>query len=571
MLTFKRSGKRAKIVYEQEYRLEFDKLRESFKTENGAARFARTVTYSVNPWTYVISPLGSYNVGFTSTLIEKCIEFNIEYSIDPELNEIIHPNLYVNNLKQVTNPKFQYRDYQLKLLAKMLKEGRGVILSPTRSGKSLVLAGLCHNVLSNSDKNDIKNILLVVPNLQLLEQMADDFNNYMSVKTSNITITIKGGNKLHFTDNDKVILDTNEEISALKLKRGNIIVNQGKITKIDITENIITPVPWNIIKFGATEAKVNKGDWSFKNNNIIISNSQWLLLHGDELPYIDMMIIDECHGMSHGAEITKLVRNVEIPFKFGCTGTMPKSVEDQWSVIGTFGPVLEELSISELQEKKVLADVAIKPIEFIHEQKEDFKNQIFDANGNKITDSFEIAQRIYQKESMYLSELTSTNSIIAKLAEGIIKQHPDWNVLILFDYIKQGNSLFNCLTTKNKFYIDGSVDVKDRKDIVKEMNAEEGGKITCANAKCFGTGITVNRIQCIFIVINGSAPTKIIQSIGRGLQRNIKNTLLIFDFHHNYKYSLKHFKEREDLYIKTYKKNLLELKEIKVKNKIQIL
>ena len=569
MLTFKRSGKRAKIVYEQEYRLEFDKLRESFKTENGAARFARTVTYSVNPWTYVISPLGSYNVGFTATLIEKCIEFNIEYSIDPELNEIIHPNLYVNNLKQVTNPKFQYRDYQLKLLAKMLKEGRGVILSPTRSGKSLVLAGLCHNVLSNSDKNDIKNILLVVPNLQLLEQMADDFNNYMSIKTSNITITIKGGNKLHFTDNDKVILDTNEEISVLKLKRGNIIVNQGKITKIDITENIITPVPWNIIKFGATEAKVNKGDWSFKNNNIIISNSQWLLLHGDELPYIDMMIIDECHGMSHGAEITKLVRNVEIPFKFGCTGTMPRSIEDQWSVIGTFGPVLEELSISELQEKKVLADVAIKPIEFIHEQKEDFKNQIFDANGNKITDSFEIAQRIYQKESMYLSELTSTNSIIAKLAEGIIKQHPDWNVLILFDYIKQGNSLFNCLTTKNKFYIDGSVDVKDRKDIVKEMNAEEGGKITCANAKCFGTGITVNRIQCIFIVINGSAPTKIIQSIGRGLQRNIKNTLLIFDFHHNYKYSLKHFKEREDLYIKTYKKDLLELKEIKVKADIQ--
>ena len=569
MLTFKRSGKRAKIVYEQEYRLEFDKLRESFKTENGAARFARTVTYSVNPWTYVISPLGSYNVGFTSTLIEKCIEFNIEYSIDPELNEIIHPNLYVNSIEQVTNPKFQYRDYQLKLLTKMLKEGRGVILSPTRSGKSLVLAGLCHNVLSNSDKNDIKNILLVVPNLQLLEQMADDFNNYMSVKTSNITITIKGGNKLHFTDNDKVILDTNEEISVLKLKRGNIIANQGKITKIDITENIITPVPWNIIKFGATEAKINKGDWNFKNNNIIISNSQWLLLHGDELPYIDMMIIDECHGMSHGAEITKLVRNVEIPFKFGCTGTMPKSIEDQWSVIGTFGPVLEELSISELQEKKVLADVAIKPIEFIHEQKEDFKNQIFDANGNKITDSFEIAQRIYQKESMYLSELTSTNSIIAKLAEGIIKQHPDWNVLILFDYIKQGNSLFNCLTTKNKFYIDGSVDVKDRKDIVKEMNAEEGGKITCANAKCFGTGITVNRIQCIFIVINGSAPTKIIQSIGRGLQRNIKNTLLIFDFHHNYKYSLKHYKEREDLYIKTYKKDLLELKEIKVKADIQ--
>ena len=569
MLIFKKSGKRAKIVYEQEYRLDFDKFRESFKIENNAARFARTVSYSINPWTYVISPLGSYNIGFTSTLIDKCNELGIEYSIDQELNDIIHPNLYITKIKYVTNPKYQYRDYQLVLLAKMLKEGRGVILSPTRSGKSLVLAGLCHNVLLNSDKNDIKNILIVVPNLQLLEQMADDFENYMSEKTYNIQVTIKGGTQLCFTDNDKVLLDNNEEISPLKLKRGNIISNYGKVTKININETVITPMSWNVIKFGANEAKINKNVWKFQDINIIISNSQWLLLHGDELPYIDMMIIDECHGMSHGAEITKLVRNVEIPFKFGCTGTMPKSIEDQWSVIGTFGPVLKELSISELQEKKVLADVSIKPIEFVHDKKEDFKNQIFDINGNKVTDPFEVAQRIYQKESMFLSELTSTNSIIAKLAEGIIKQHPDWNVLILFDYIKQGNSLFNCLTWKNKFYIDGSVDVKDRKDIVKEMNAEDGGKITCANAKCFGTGITVNRIQCIFIVINGSAPTKIIQSIGRGLQRNIKNTLLIFDFHHNYKYSMKHFKEREDLYIKTYKKDLLELKQIHVQSDIQ--
>ena len=140
MLIFKRSGKRAKIVYDQEYRLEFDKLRESFKTENSAARFARTVSYSINPWTYVLSPLGSYNIGFTSTLIDKCDELGIEYSIDSELNEMIHPNLYVNKIKQVTNPKYQYRYYQLVLLAKMLKEGRGVILSPTRSGKSLVLA-----------------------------------------------------------------------------------------------------------------------------------------------------------------------------------------------------------------------------------------------------------------------------------------------------------------------------------------------------------------------------------------------------------------------------------------------
>ena len=278
MLIFKKSGKRAKIVYEQEYRLEFDKLRESFKTENGAARFARTVSYSINPWTYVISPLGSYNVGFTSTLIDKCNELGIEYSIDQELNDIIHPNLYITKIKYVTNPKYQYRDYQLVLLAKMLKEGRGVILSPTRSGKSLVLAGLCHNVLLNSDKNDVKNILIVVPNLQLLEQMADDFENYMSEKTHNIQVTIKGGTQLCFTDNDKVLLDNNEEISPLKLKRGNIISNYGKVTKINIDETIITPMSWNVIKFGANEAKINKNVWKFQDINIIISYVQYYLI-----------------------------------------------------------------------------------------------------------------------------------------------------------------------------------------------------------------------------------------------------------------------------------------------------
>lgn len=80
----------------------------------------------------------------------------------------------------------------------------------------------------NSDKNDIKNILIVVPNLQLLEQMADDFDNYMSEKTHNIHVTIKGGTQLHYTDNDKIILDNNEEVSPLKLKEEILLLIMEK-------------------------------------------------------------------------------------------------------------------------------------------------------------------------------------------------------------------------------------------------------------------------------------------------------------------------------------------------------
>ena len=95
----------------------------------------------------------------------------------------------------------------------------------------------------------------------------------------------------------------------------------------------------------------------------------------------------------------------------------------------------------------------------------------------------------------------------------------------------------------------------ENKIIIEEMNSPEGGHITIANCKCFGTGLTIKRIQAIFLVQNASSVTKIIQSIGRGLQKN-KETLYLFDIIHNYKYSQKHFKERVQLYKEFYNKEL---------------
>jgi hypothetical protein len=39
---------------------------------------------------------------------------------------------------------------------------------------------------------------------------------------------------------------------------------------------------------------------------------------------------------------------------------------------------------------------------------------------------------------MYLAQYEPTNTVITNLAKNIIKQHNDWNVLILFDYISAG-------------------------------------------------------------------------------------------------------------------------------------
>lgn len=231
---------------------------------------------------------------------------------------------------------------------------------------------------------------------------------------------------------------------------------------------------WNIVNFSSDQNKKNKKkkiDFEFKDKNIIVSNSQWLLLHGDELPYIDCIIQDEIHVIKKGNELSNLVKSVKIPFKFGCTGTLPKELVDQWNISGIFGPVLDEIKIKELQEKNVLADVSIKPIKFVHALKENFKKP---ATGDTEFDAFTAAQEEYKNESMYLSQHEKTNKIITGIAKNVIKMNPNWNTLILFDYTLSGESLFGLLDWNNKHYIDGQVKLDTRTDIVDLMNDPNG-------------------------------------------------------------------------------------------------
>lgn len=503
MLTFKQTSSfKGKIIFDPDNRLQFDQLRNSFKVINDSAKFARGM-YNVSQYKYCITPLGSYPIGMTIDFLAKCKEFGIKYSIEDKLKKTIRPDLHISQIAPVPNTKYQYRDYQEQLLTSLCKAGRGVILSPTRSGKSLIIAGLCHNILLNSSQNGIKNILIVTPNTQLVDQFYNDLNDYYN--------------------------------------------NSG-----------------NVMMFSSAEAKKNKGKFEFKDSQIIISNMQWLLIHGDELPYIDCVIQDEVHTVKKGSELSKLIKNVDIDFKFGCTGTLPEREEDIWTIKGIFGTILDEIKIQELQEKKVLAEVNINPIKFIHKKKENFRDM---SQAKTTQDKLDIAKREYLAESMYLATYEPTNKAITNIAKGVIKQHPNWNVLILFDYTNSGENLFQQLDWKDKHYIDGTVELDTRKDIIETMNDPNGGQITIANCKCFGTGITIKNIQCIMLVTSQSSVTKIIQSIGRGLRRVEKNTLILFDMFHNYKYSQQHFKERTELYKKFYNKELnkdYQVKEVKI-------
>lgn len=491
MLYFKYVSEiKAKIVFEEDSRRDFDIIREYFKCENKAAQFVKNFRYGMSQYIYAISPLGQYSIGLTNEIIDKCEEIRLEYKIEDKLLDIIKPSLYIENILDVPNETYKYRDYQKRLLEKLCENGRGVIISPTRSGKSLVIAGLCHNIFKNVENNKIQNILILVPNIQLVYQMHDDFAEYGLNDLYNIQMfTAKTMSK----KNSKVIVET---------------------------------------------------------FNVYIANSQYLMLHGDELPYIDAIFTDEVHQIKKGSEISKLINKVKINHKFGCTGTLPKEKIDQWQISGIFGPVLDEVEIMKLQDEKVLANVKIYPIKFLHTKKENFKKAEFNEDGTQ-RDPYEVAQAAYKKEAMYLGMHEDSNKIMLRLCKNIINEHPDWNGLILFDYTSQGESIYRLLDFENKYYIDGSIDVKVRLDVVDKMN-NTGGNITIAQSKTFSTGITISRINFIVLVTTQSSPTKIIQSIGRGLRRQNKDAIIVIDVSHNYEYSENHFCSRVELYRKFY-------------------
>ena len=74
-------------------------------------------------------------------------------------------------VKSITS--YKPRDYQLHGIYTALKSNRKLIVSPTASGKSLMIYAL---VAYYAQRNE--NILIVVPTTSLVEQMYKDFEDY---------------------------------------------------------------------------------------------------------------------------------------------------------------------------------------------------------------------------------------------------------------------------------------------------------------------------------------------------------------------------------------------------------
>ena len=102
-------------------------------------------------------------------LQEQGYTVRVEEVFRPKLIDKKLTRRFVNNIS-----KFRARDYQVDAIHSIIERDRGVILSPTGSGKSFVIYALLRYYLQKLNKK----ILLVVPTTSLVEQMYSDFAEY---------------------------------------------------------------------------------------------------------------------------------------------------------------------------------------------------------------------------------------------------------------------------------------------------------------------------------------------------------------------------------------------------------
>lgn len=143
---------------------------------------------------------GEIYFGLLSHLTSYLQEQDIEYEVSAELLDSEEVSIgdveaFTKTLKLKSGGKnVKPRDYQIDALAHAFRNHRALLLSPTASGKSLIIYCLIRYYLYQLEETDQPHILIIVPTTSLVEQLASDFIDY-GWQESNIQKIYSGHDK----------------------------------------------------------------------------------------------------------------------------------------------------------------------------------------------------------------------------------------------------------------------------------------------------------------------------------------------------------------------------------------
>ena len=235
------------------------------------------------------------------------------------------------------------------------------------------------------------------------------------------------------------------------------------------------------------------------------------------------VMVDEVH-MAKADALKTLLTGVmsRIPIRWGLTGTVPKEPYEFQALKASLGPVINQLSASELQDRGVLAQCHVNVVQLI--------------------DHAEFAN--YQSELKFLLEDKDRLAVIAALVE---KVKATGNTLVLVDRVAAGHALVELLGDRAVF-VSGATKGTKRDEEYAEV-ADVDDKIIVATYGVAAVGINIPRIFNLVLVEPGKSFVRVIQSIGRGIRKaEDKDHVEIWDVTSTCKFAKRHLTKRKVFY-----------------------
>ena len=223
------------------------------------------------------------------------IENNDNYG-RPDITENIDVPALLNELHLTAGGnKIEARDYQKEAVHHALSNRQSLLLSPTASGKSLIIYMAIRYYLSTYDEG---NVLLIVPTTSLVEQMYSDFGDYSQYDEWNVE----------------------EDCHRI----------YGGKEKYDIRQRVVISTWQSIYK----------------------ERAPWFQDFG-------MVVGDEAHNFKAKSLTAILEKCGNAKYRIGTTGTLDGTQTHQLVLEGLFGPVHKVTTTKQLIDSKDLADLSV--------------------------------------------------------------------------------------------------------------------------------------------------------------------------------------------------------------------
>jgi len=327
------------------------------------------------------------------------------------------------------------------------------------------------------------------------------------------------------------------------------LMNVDKISNAIIivpTTSLVEQFYKDILDYGFFKEDLGKVYSKFKewDKKIVISTWQSLQNCASNVERFDCVIVDEVHG-ARATAIRDILKHSTAEYRIGCTGTMPEARLEALNVKSYLGPIVVEVSASELQDLGYIANSKI--LMYHIEYKDKFSKEYFEAKDEIFRNPF----RLNIITNILRNVKKTTLLLVGKVeTEGeFLKQHIISQELCDDDKI---------------IFIHGKVATSEREEwrqkIIKNPDKHY---IVVATYSTFSTGINIPSLGHLIFASPYKSSIRICQSIGRILRKHVtKNIAIVYDLvdHGN-----KWFPKYGDIRLRIYDKEKFEVIEKELK------